>query len=76
MNKLTLIHAYSDDIEITKAPDRSAPKGYAYIIPDKANFIEIAKDRAQLEKERNEWMHRYNNLLQGVNYWKNRALEK
>lgn len=76
MNRLTLVHAFSDEIEITKEPSPYAAKGYAYLVPDKANFIEIAKDRSAIEKDRNEWIRKYQNVLDGLAYWKNRALER
>lgn len=75
-NKLTLVHSPATNVEIVKEISFYAPNGYFYIIPDKSNFVEIAKDRSQLEKERNEWIHKYENLLNGLNYWKNKALEK
>lgn len=75
MNKITLVHAFCDKVEILKEPSVYASPGYAYLVPDQSNFMKIAKDRVELERERNEWISKYNNLLNGLNYWKNKAKE-
>lgn len=72
--QLTLIHAYSDEVEIKTVPDRNAANGYIYLMPERDSIIQWARTVYQADKDRNEWIRRYDNLLKGLNYWKDRAL--
>lgn len=73
--KLTVVHAPGVDIEIVKEQSIFAPRDYVYLVPDKANFGEWARTMFSIEKEKNEWIRKYENVLSGLNYWKNKYLE-
>lgn len=75
--RVHIIHAYNIRPEVHVEASVYAPNDYIYVLPNREDtFLQVAKTYAQFERERNEWMHKYNNLLNGLNYWKNKALEK
>lgn len=76
MNNFKIIHAPSDKIECEVLSDRNVPKGYAYLVPDNENFVEIARSRYEIEKDRNEWIRRYDNVLKGLRYWQAKEKER
>ena len=71
----TLIHAYSDEVEVKKESTAYAPNGYVYLMPDKADRFEWARTIYEADKEKNEWIRRYENAMQGLKYWREKALE-
>lgn len=76
MNKFILIHASEDKVEVEVQKSFYCEPKRCYLLSDKENIIEHARTMYQLEKEKNDWIRRYDNLIQGLNYWKQRALMK
>lgn len=75
MNKFTIVHAYSDDVQIKKEASQYAAKGYCYLVPSQENIIQMARTVNQADKDRSEWIRKYENVLRGLRYWQNRAHE-
>ena len=73
--KLTLMYAPCNEIEVVHEPSIYAPNDYLYIVPDNTSGLMMARTIYQAEKEKNEWIRKYDRLLNGLNYWKNKALE-
>lgn len=70
-----LIHALDVKIEVEDIPEKFAPSGYLYVLTE-GDFLEHAKTMREIEKDRNDWIRRYDNVLTGLKYWRGRALEK
>lgn len=76
MNKIQLIHALDAEFEVEKVPTAYAASKMVYILTDNQDFIKFSRTLYETEKERNEWIRSYDKVLKGLNYWKNKALEK
>jgi hypothetical protein len=63
-------------IEVVKEPSIYAPSDYVYFVPSEMDFLQMAKTMASLENQRDEWIRRYDNLMRGLQYWRERALEQ
>lgn len=74
--KLTLVKAPGVTLEIEQVTEVCCPSGYIYFIPDKTEFGQFARSLHQAEKEKNEWVRRYEKMYQGLKYWRGKALEK
>lgn len=74
--KLTVVHAPDIDFEISHESSIFAPRDCVYLVPDKIDFGYFVRSMYELEKERNEWIRRYENVLTGLKYWRSKALEK
>lgn len=75
MNKFIVITAPGIDVQVDKQISIYCNRENAYIMPDQTNFeLEIVNWR-KFEKERNDWIRKYDNLLKGLQYWKEKALE-
>lgn len=73
--KFILVTSYSDDCDVEIVKDRYCPRGSVYIMPDKTKpLLDHLKSLYQAEKERSEWIRKYQNVLDGLNYWKQKAL--
>ena len=72
--KFLLIHSYDTDVECEVVPDRYCASRTAYFMRDGESLIELARTIREAEKETNEWIRSYGNVLKGLNYWKQRAL--
>lgn len=75
-SKFTIIHPYEAQVEIIAAPDRNCPADYAYLLQEQDNFLQMIRTMYIAEKETNEWIRKYENVLKGLAYWKDKALTK
>ena len=73
--KLTLVHAYGVNIEVEKQASPYVMKDMVYLMPDQDDFGRFVKTMYQLEKEKNEWIRRYDNVLKGLRYWESKSRE-
>lgn len=73
--KLIIIHAPGVEIDIQKESSIYAPRDSIYLMPNQDSFEHFVKSMYQLEKEKNEWIRSYDNVLRGLRYWKSKALE-
>jgi hypothetical protein len=75
--KLTLLHHPADEIEIVREQSIWCPLSYAYFVPDKeTDLLQFARTVYAAEKEKMDWIRKYDNVLAGLNYWRNKAQEK
>lgn len=74
--KLIVVTAPGAKIKIEHEQSPYCPSDQAFFLPDKMSPFEWARTIAQADKDRNEWIRRYENMYQGLKYWRNRALEK
>lgn len=72
---IKIIHPYSIAPAVELIPDRNCPNTHYYIIPARENFLQMAKTMYQFEKEMNNWVRAYGNVLKGLQYWRSRAQE-
>lgn len=73
---INIIHAYNVKPIVHCFPEVYVPHGYLYIVKDHKSVAQIAKSVEQAELEKNEWIRKYDNVLHGLQYWKERALDK
>lgn len=76
MSKITIIHAPTTTVDIIKEVSIYAPNNYAYFISDNKDFLNFVKSNYDSEKEVSDWIRKYDNVLQGLKYWKDKALSK
>lgn len=74
--KIRLVHNPRTTFEVVKEATIYAPLEMVYIMTDNSSFLTLAKNLYNAEKEKNEWIRAYQNVLNGLNYWKDRALTK
>jgi len=74
--KLTIVKAPGVEIELEQVTEVFCPRGYVYFMPDKMSFETFGRTIRDAEREKNEWIRRYENVLQGLKYWREKALEK
>lgn len=74
--ELNIIHACNLKVKSNTLHSIFAPNDYIYVLPNESDFFKFGKTIYQAEKERSEWIRKYENVLQGLNYWKQRALNK
>lgn len=74
--KVTLMYAPCNEIEVIHEKSIYAPNNYLYIVPDNTTGLQMARSLYYSEKEKNDWIRKYDRLLKGLNYWKARAEEK
>lgn len=72
---ICIIHspAYTPTIHVESSV--YVPKGVVYLSPDN-DVVKWARNIHRAEKEVNEWIRKYENVLNGLNYWKERALNE
>lgn len=74
---INIIHSPKYEIDVNKIVSIFCPDGNLYIMPDQGEpFLSFIKTIYQIEKEKNEWIRKYDRVLQGLNYWKNKAMER
>lgn len=71
---ITVVHAANIEAEIKTESTVYAPKDMVYIMPAGGSFIKMARNMYEIEKERSDWIRKYENVLQGLSYWRERAL--
>lgn len=76
--KFVLLTSYEDfeKINIEKHPDRHIAKGTSYLMPEGTAGVEIATTISQLKNTIFELEKLYTNSLRGLNYFKQKAVEK
>lgn len=78
--KLVIVHAMNVQPEFRIQHSIHAPKGTIYILPDQdpmePSLVNYMRSVREAEKQMNEWIRKYDNVLQGLKYWKSKALEK
>lgn len=72
---ITIIHALNLKIEVKIEPSVYAPHDILYIVPPGGDFLKMARTIYQAEKEKAEWIRKYDSLLNGLKYWRNRCFE-
>ena len=77
MNKkiINLFHAPNINVEIKTQISIYAPPDTIYFAPEN-NDITWFKTIYLAEKEKNEFIRKYDNALKGLNYWKDKALSR
>ena len=75
--KFVIIHPYCHEVEVETIPDKWCPNNNVYLMTDltNENFLSLIAGIHEVEKDRNEWIRKYENVLQGLNYWRNKANE-
>lgn len=73
---INIIHASNCEIEIITEASIYAPKDTVYIVPEKDSFIKMAATLYATEKEKNEWIRKYDNVLKGLRYWQAKAKDE
>ncbi len=72
--RIRIIHGVSVIPEVEITPSIYCPNDKAYIMPDNTNPFQWAKSVYQAEKETNDWIRKYHNAIDGLNYWKEKAM--
>ena len=76
-SRFYLITSLQDNCEVEVQKSPFCPTGSVYLMTDKTRpFLEHVITTYQAEKEKSEWIRRYDNVLQGLNYWKSVAAGK
>jgi hypothetical protein len=73
---LYVIHSVDVDVDIRKERSVYAPRQTVYLVPDHHTFTAHLSTIYEIEKDRNNWIRSYQNILNGLNYWRSRALSK
>lgn len=75
--KFYLITSFSNEVEVEVQRSAYCPKGQIYFMPDRNRpILNHLKSLYEAEKERNEWIRRYENVLNGLHYWRQLALNQ
>lgn len=84
-HRVSILHSMDADFELEKLPSVYVPSQtvYCMISLDQKNlwsaneaFLKMARTIYEAEKETGEWIRKYQNAMNGLNYWKEKALEK
>lgn len=70
-----IVHPYCESPEVILEPSRYCPNDKMYLVPKNESFLQFSKTLYAIEKDRSEWIRRYDNVLNGLKYWRCRALE-
>lgn len=73
---IVILHATNIKPKVELESSIYAPNDHVYILNQNQDKIQFGKSLFAAEKERNEWIRKYENVLSGLNYWKDRALSK
>ena len=73
--QVTIVHAYDTEVELHLEPSPYAPSGTIYFVSPQEDFLKYARTLYDAEKDRSEWIRKYQNVLNGLNYWKSKAME-
>lgn len=75
--KFTIVISPSNEVEVDIQKSVYCPIGSVYVMPDKDRpLLTHLKTVYEAEKERSEWIRRYDNVLNGLNYWKQKAINQ
>lgn len=72
---LNIIHSCDLELDIVASASIYVPKETVYFIPDKTSPFNFIAGYADIERQKKEAIDRYDNVLKGLNYWKNKATE-
>jgi hypothetical protein len=73
--KFYLITSFQDECEVEIQKSAYCPRGEIYLVNDKSRpILEHVRLLYQAEKEKNDWIRAYDNAIQGLNYWKAKAM--
>ena len=72
--EFVLIHGLQDEVSVETQPDRYCPNGSAYLLPMGQTSRDFFRTLHEVELARDRHKARYDNVLKGLNYWKQRAL--
>ena len=73
--KVHVVHSFDTSPEFELVPSAFVPSKTVYFMTE-PNQVNHLKSLYQAEKERNEWIRKYENALNGLNYWRGKAMEK
>lgn len=76
MSLIQIVHAYDVKPEIKLEASAYAPSGYVYFLNKDQDFLTFARSMYTAEREKAQWIRKYENLYQGLQYWRERALTK
>lgn len=74
--KITVVSAPDTPVQVAIETSIYAPTGSIYLVPDNETFGTFVKTMYALEKERNEWIRRYDNAMKGLRFWESKAKEQ
>lgn len=75
MNKLTVVKNPSTELEINIENSPFCRNGDIYFVPDRENFEAHMNLFSTVKRVNIKLRQRYDNVLKGLNYWKDRALK-
>lgn len=73
---IRIIHSFSSKPRCELEPSMYCPEGKLFIIPHEDSMLEHGRSLYQAEKEKADWIRRYENVIQGLKYWREKALDK
>ena len=73
--KIHIIHSFDVQPDVELVPSAYCPNKTLYFAGDPYDHIKHLRSIYSAEKERSEWIRKYENALNGLNYWKEKALE-
>lgn len=74
--KITVVKAPGVEIEVVQEVSIHAPRDSVYFVPSDMDFITFGITIREVERQRNEWIRKYDNLYNGLKYWRDKALTK
>ena len=73
---ITIIHGPKVTPIVNVEQSIFCPTENLYLMgPNDPDLLTFFRTIYAAEKDRSEWIRKYQNVLNGLNYWKNRALE-
>lgn len=73
---ITIVCGIGTEIDVRLEYSSFAPKDTVFIVPPQHSFLKMARTVSQAESALAEWIRRYENVFNGLKYWRNKALEK
>lgn len=73
--KFRIVHPYCAKPEVEFIPDKYCPNDRAFLLAPNQTPFQYLRSVQQAEKEKNEWIRKYENVLKGLNYWQNKFKE-
>lgn len=75
--KFIIVKSHSNEVDLEIESSAYCEPGRVYFMQDKNRpILEHLKTLYQSEKEKNEWIRRYENVLNGLKYWREKALQE
>lgn len=73
--KVTVVHAPNIEVCINTQVSFYAPSKAIYFLTDGDDEIYLLRSLYRAEKERSDWIRKYQNALNGLYYWKSKVEE-